>query len=369
MLQLKHGTLTLPIWRYDDSRDSVELHASLELELTVRQLAISSVLAGMTRAEREDMSFQILFANTDPKAHPSYESPWISYVTDSVFTSREVVSAARLEELAKYESEKKWHEKATNDYITALNRCYHNTTAPYITILEGDVLVADGWLARTMLSLKTLEMRMEAKGREGAWLDLRLFNQERSTGFESRAWLGNNVPIIASGAAILVCCSLLLLRRCWRNAGACIDNATIAVICLIVVPATVVLFYQSGKASVLPPSPGVYEEGFGCCSQGLVFNRAHVPELTDYLQQHVSSQGYDMMTRDFGREMGLARWAQYPMLMQHLGFHSILSWNRPVNEIVWSMAFENLDPQRQAKDHEQNVQKLYGDSAWLNQTG
>lgn len=101
----------------------------------------------------------------------------------------------------------------------------------------------------------------------------------------------------------------------------------------------------------------------------MVFNRAHVLDLTNYLRQHVSSDGYDMMTRDFGREKGLSRWAQYPMLMQHLGFHSILSWDRPIDQIVWSMAFEDLSPKKQKHDHERSVRELYGDNAWPEQSG
>lgn len=266
--------------------------------------------------------------------------------------------------LTALEADKNWHEKSTNDYATAIQRCYDETTAPYITILEGDVLVADGWLARTLLSLQSLSTQKGNDTRREQWLDLRLFNQERSTGFDSHDWTGNNVPVIAFGVSILVGGILLSLRRVWRKTALWLDNATLGVICLIVVPATVALFFRSGKASVLPRSPGIYEENFGCCSQGLVFNRAVAPKLMEYLRQHAGPDGYDMITRDFGRQEHLSRWAQYPMLLQHLGVHSIMSWDRPIDQIVWSMAFEDLDARGRDRDHARSVRELYGNDAW-----
>ena len=43
-------------------------------------------------------------------------------------------------------------EKGVYDYIHALRRCY-DTGAPYIGIFEDDILLADGWIVRTLRSL------------------------------------------------------------------------------------------------------------------------------------------------------------------------------------------------------------------------
>ena len=47
-------------------------------------------------------------------------------------------------------------------------------------MLEGDVLLADSWLIRTVKALQEAEQKVGLTTRE--WLYLRLFNQERSTG-------------------------------------------------------------------------------------------------------------------------------------------------------------------------------------------
>lgn len=173
---------------------------------------------------------------------------------------------------------------------------------------------------------------MAAMGRAGNWLYMRLFNQERSTGWASSTVGGNHEHFISLGVGLAICTILVGFRRRSRLVRAHVDNWALAVICLLAVPSFVILFFQSGKASLLPPSAGVREEPFGCCSQGLVFAREQVPGLIEYLlagaadrpeqptQLRQNEVGkYDMMTRDYCRQTGLSRWALYPVQIQHIG--------------------------------------------------
>lgn len=49
-----------------------------------------------------------------------------------------------------------------------------------------------------------------------------------------------------------------------------VSAETLVAPALVLNPELVILFFQSGKATVLPPQPGVFAEAFGCCSQALI---------------------------------------------------------------------------------------------------
>ena len=111
-----------------------------------------------------------------------------------------------------------------------------------------------------------------------------------------------------------------------------IDNWVVLVVCCIAVPSFVILFFQAGKASLLPPKDGVRKEGFGCCSQGLVFVREQVPDLVHYLREKRVGQ-YDLMTMEFARDNDFALFALYPMQIQHIG-RSHLSGNGVLSDTI-----------------------------------
>ena len=50
--------------------------------------------------------------------------------------------------------------KAGLDYAFALQTCLKESTSPYIAILEDDVLLAHGWLAKTRLAVQDIENRI-----------------------------------------------------------------------------------------------------------------------------------------------------------------------------------------------------------------
>jgi hypothetical protein len=112
--------------------------------------------------------------------------------------------------------------------------------------------------------------------------------------------------------------ALLALRRRARAVRAHVDNWTLAVVCAVAVPAFVVLFFRAGKATMLPPAPGVVAEDFGCCSQGLVYPRAALPGLLRFLAGRADGQ-IDLLINDYARDEGLGRYALYPVQLQHVG--------------------------------------------------
>lgn len=225
------------------------------------------------------------------------------------------IPAEQLRTLQELEAKGDFATKAVHDYIHALKRCY-DTQADWIAVFEDDVLLADGWFLKTKQALQTLHAQFKTP--DSQWLFLRLFNQERSIGWGSRSIGGNNEFLISLLVSAVVFSSLSVLRRSYRQCRSLLDNGSIIVICIICIPSFVILFFQSGKASMLPPQPGVRKEGFGCCSQGLVFPRTQVRRVTEYLASRKRGQ-IDMVLDELAVEDSLDRFALYPVQLQHIG--------------------------------------------------
>lgn len=330
---------------------------------------LGSLLANLTVAERKSMRLAALFADSNPAQNPVFSQAWLDGMLDDLFTySSAALSDGERTHLRDLEEHGGLGEKGILDYSLVLKRCLDTTTAPYIAVFEDDILMADGWLARLMYGLHDAEELMQrSTGDASSWLDLRLFNQERSTGWASRRIGGNNEAQIAFGAALCLTLVFLLARRALPSSRKALTPGVLVVLCLLVVPAFVVLFFQCGKASVLPPAAGVREENFGCCSQAMVFNRKHVPGLIEYLREHRSGPTrYDMLTRDYARESGLRRLSMYPMMAQHVGIESATRTSSEEAQAVWSMAFESLDAARLAREHNAMAEEIFGRAAAAN---
>lgn len=85
-------------------------------------------------------------------------------------------------ELERLEDQQDFSTKAVYDYTYALKRCY-DTRAAWIVIFEDDILLADGWFVKTLQGISDIQRLFAASSND--WLFLRLFNQERSTGWAS----------------------------------------------------------------------------------------------------------------------------------------------------------------------------------------
>lgn len=200
------------------------------------------------------------------------------------------------------------------DYTYALQRC-HDTGTPYIGVFEDDILMADGWLVRALLELGNLP---SAGSGGDEWLLMRLFNQERSTGWASRQIGGNHEFWIILAMGLVVGCLAFLMHRQWRFTREYLNLEIVAVLTLFLIPALVVLFFQCGKASLLPPRAGVANEPFGRCSQAMIFPHDAIPGLQDFLRRKKAGQ-VDLLLNEYSQDAGLARLALYPVQAQHIG--------------------------------------------------
>lgn len=321
-------------------------------------VSIASALKGLTPVERRAMHLSVFFATTAPETHSTFNQPWLRNVVDEVFTYESMLSPSDIDHVRELEGADDALRKAPYDYTLPLRHC-EDTRAKYFAVFEDDIILADGWVARTLHGIKEMEKELKAHGRSNDWLYMRLFNQERSTTWPSNEIGANHEARYSFWIGLGICISLALLRRRSKLLRAHLDNWTLLVI-FVMTPAFVVLFFQCGKASLLPPAPGVREEASGCCSQALVFNRYHVDQLVEFLYMRRHEGFHDNIVRDYARMHTFAQYSQYPIMAQHIGKHTTMK--KFFSHHAWSMAFEDLSPIRLAREHGEYVSKVFG--AW-----
>ncbi|KAI5916971.1 hypothetical protein F4810DRAFT_698461 [Camillea tinctor] len=348
--------------------------------------AVGSFLANMSRSEREVIRLKLFFAdvpNPDIQ-HASYKDLVAADVADDIITYPATLPSAikdlKIKTLMTWASDHQnkhaLEKKTIHDYAYALAQCTQTTNSPYIAIFEGDILLADGWAVRTLKNLRSVEKMMTEPGRHDPvrgkvepgrpndWLYLRLFNQERSTGWAGgTGFRSNHAHIIAIAIDLPLLTGLSLLRKFMlpRRWGRYLDH-WVLLVCGMAVPLFVWLFYASGKASILGAPQGVHEEFFGCCNQALVYNRAHAQALSDFLiamTTHQRPGRSDMLPKDFAWNHGLARISAYPMIAQHAGRVSAIDTSNDEAKRVWSMAFEFLNPSNLARDHIKDIHEIF----------
>lgn len=71
--------------------------------------AIGSLLEGLTDHERRNLHLHVLFANTNPNIHPSWQKPWLDNAVDSARGYN--VSADVLAHLQELETQRNFQEK------------------------------------------------------------------------------------------------------------------------------------------------------------------------------------------------------------------------------------------------------------------
>ena len=359
--------------------------------------AVGSALAKLSRAERAALHLKVFFADVPDAAaaHDSFRTfrdrlaARDAGVLDDVYTYDdtlpELVKDQRLDVLEMLASDRAnkhaLERKSLYDYGYALDRCVETTNASYIAVFEDDIVLADGWVARTLAHLRGVEEMMRdprrkdptkgvpAPGQANDWIYLRLFNQDRSVGWAGGTGFRDNNAHVISAAVAVPLLAVRVAGRRWclpRAAARHLDGWTLLVVCGIATPLCVWLFFASGKASLVPQLAGVREEWFGCCNQALVYNRAHAPKLsTFFMRRSRDKQGGrgDMLSKDFAWDHGLSRLSAYPMLAQHVGVVSATNTTAEEAQQIWNLAFENFRPAKLAKQHVRDVREIFGEEA------
>lgn len=171
-----------------------------------------------------------------------------------------------------------------------------------------------------------------------------------------------NMPMVFLAAISFSFLVLYIARRSSLKLQHWLDYGTIAVLCLVTVPAFTGLYFMIGKYSVHPLQGLVPMDEHGCCSQGLIFARENVPKLIEYLEQEKRGQT-DLMIEEFAARESLRRYALAPQQLQHIGLRSSRD-NLEINtQSTWAFWFEENDPKHLRAEHdnmlsEQEMQRL-----------
>lgn len=135
--------------------------------------SIGSLLAGLTRYERDAIYLVPFIAHTNASAHPVYAEPWLHNVADWVLTynNSEFLSDEQYLHIQRLEREREGsgvpdREKHLFDYTQVLKKC-QSVGAKYVAIVEDDVLALDGWFHRTRRGLQEVERQTKLKGHNG----------------------------------------------------------------------------------------------------------------------------------------------------------------------------------------------------------
>ncbi|KAF7918182.1 uncharacterized protein EAE98_009794 [Botrytis deweyae] len=311
--------------------------------------ALGTMIDGLSEEERKRVWIYLLFADTDPSVHPLWGEEWLGRVVDD-YGGYEVGGERRewLEELMK---QKEWQIKGVFDYVYALSRCY-DTHAPYIAIMEDDIVFAHDWFQRTISGLNKIESLSQSPGDKFYnWIYLRLFYTEtfQSWSEEVDFWYRHRYFLLFFAAPLCTITALIFIRSKIgekRKTGGWLDNWTIFVIGVVVVPAFITLGFMVGKHNLpwweFRGKDVVKMNSGGCCTQAMVFPREQVDGLRSYLTGRGSGQT-DLMIEDYAENEGMERLALGKQVVQHVGVKSSRGDNQINAMSTWAFHFEEYD--------------------------
>lgn len=270
---------------------------------------IASLLDGLTAGQQSQVAIHVLFAHVRPEQHPDFQHLWVPRLVDQVFTYKTL--KAPLSVLRRLERERRIVEKAKADYRLVMESCLLRTTAPWILMLEDDVLAERDWYNHTMRVVDTVSQT------KSTWLYLRLFYTDRFMGWNAEDWprylSWSLVVVVAIGGVGLTarravqCCREILTRQ------------FLTVVCFVCVPLSILLYFLAGRLTVSPIKPGLHVMNHGgCCSQALLFPREHIPTVLKHLDR-ASRVPVDSALESLGKSLAMDRLVVSPSLMQHVG--------------------------------------------------
>ncbi|KIN09161.1 hypothetical protein OIDMADRAFT_48987 [Oidiodendron maius Zn] len=331
--------------------------------------SVGSLLAGLTLHERDSIYLIPFVGHTNASAHPAFAEQWLHNVADLVLTynNSKFLSEEQYVHIQELEMERERtgipdREKHMFDYTQVLKEC-ENVGAKYVAVVEDDILALDGWFHRMRKGLQEVERRTKMKGQSGFFY-LRLFYTEAQLGWNSEEWplYLRWVSTVILLTALVNAIMFVFLHRTSlvHKHGRILFSASLLTVCLMAI-----LFFISGRVSMLPLSEGVHEMArYGCCAQAIVYPRNKVPILTKwYEEQRIGF--VDTLAEKLGderpHEMG-ARWALTPSVVQHIGRKSSkgdAQWDGEVkyvngktgSETLWNFAFELNNPDVLREEH------------------
>ncbi|KAL8951187.1 MAG: hypothetical protein Q9222_002817 [Ikaeria aurantiellina] len=291
---------------------------------------IGSLLQGLSDEERQSIYLMPLIAHTDPTDHPIRQEPWLTAVSNNVLEYE--ATPEDLAMLKLFENGHHYLNKYLYDYSYLLQKC-QETGAAWTAIVEDDVLAKAGWFSEAKKELSSISH----KARNDRWLYLRMFYTENLLGWNSEEWFRYFGWSLASFFGLLL--GLVGIRNRSSRFQRHLSNLNVAVICLICLPAFIILYFMAGRVSMQPLRSGVQEMNrFGCCSQGFIFPRVMVPQIIDRAREAMDEDYHaDILLDKWADKEGLKRFVLVPSLLQHVDAKSSKGWGYD----TWNFRFED----------------------------
>lgn len=218
-------------------------------------------------------------------------------------------------------------------------------------MFEDDIMVIDGWMAKTREALKIVSSKSKtSKDEFWNWIYLRFFYTETAMSWEDEDFWYYHMWLTFGLASSTGLIALLALRHYSTPAKRQLDNFTIAAICVVTIPAFTALLFMIGKYSLFPPPTVFTLNKHGCCTQGLLFPRPQIPGLIKYLEERGHGQT-DSMIEDYADRDGLQRLAIGKQLVQHVGLTSSRDNTFVNSQSTWAFYFEMYDVEKNLKLH------------------
>jgi hypothetical protein len=130
---------------------------------------VGSLQLGLTPRERTRLQFVVLLAHTDQQRHPEFGQPWLTNMADKLPSYHD--NPDRLALAKQMEDDKTHAVKSKFDYAILMEEC-GKSGAPYMLLVEDDVVFLHGWRYRTMQALGVAS----TKSWEAAHTDCRALN-------------------------------------------------------------------------------------------------------------------------------------------------------------------------------------------------
>ena len=245
----------------------------------------------------------------------------------------------------------------SSDYLYALELCY-DTNAPYIMIFEDDIIIADSWFIKTKQAISQIESKAIRGGKAAYnYLYMRIFYTETAMRWRNSDFWFRRMDLLIALSASFTCLFLLGFRRGVPSSRRYLDTWTLCVLCLVAVPAFIILLFMIGKYSLFPPKGVFVMNRYGCCTQALIFPRDRVPPMVKWFRDWstVLNRAYistDVMIDYYADEQGMDRLALGPQLLQHVGLTSSRDGRYIDGRSTRSFWFDEYDPVKLRKEHD-----------------
>ncbi|KAK3717583.1 hypothetical protein LTR37_005649 [Vermiconidia calcicola] len=306
--------------------------------------AVASLVQGLTEEERNGIHLIVFMPQSNPALHPAYHEAWLANLTDELLLYN--LTGADPERVSKLEASSDARRKIMMDYQYLMKAC-HDTGAPYMALLEDDIVAMHNWYHRTMEGLSMAEEIASQKEASKGFLYLRLFYTEEFLGWNVEN-LGKH--IFWSIVLVIAVAILLIWSRAYSSTSqAFLSNRVVLFVCGVCVPCFIILFFAAGRMTTLPLPTGVnVMNNYGCCTQGLVWPRHKAEELMEWYDRS-NPLGYgDILIEQYADSHDELRLAITPSVIQHIGVKSSKvgasstksKHERPMSEKLWNFRFE-----------------------------